>query len=327
MPTVLNNKTVNGTGDGSFISALTDMSPNTTYHVRAYATNIKGTSYGDEVSFLTKSSDLPLLQTTPISNITSTTVMCGGTIIFEGNGKVTSRGVCWSVNNPPTVADHKSIDGEGIGVFTSKISGLDPNFSYYVRAYATNSEGTAYGNSIYVKPFKSTVTDIDGNVYATVAIGTQVWTVENLNTTTYQNGDPIENIPENAIWNTTEIGAYSNYENNTEYAATYGRLYNWFAASDARNIAPEGWHVATYADYLVLIDHLGGPFEASEKMNNGVFKALEGGKRNRDGVFYDQGIYPYFWTATEYHEGSAWARFVLLDDGELNIINLSKKLK
>lgn len=324
MPTIQNKKTVNGTGDGSFISALTDLSPNTTYHVRAYANNPDGASYGDEVTFTTKSSDLPILQTTPISNIMSTIGTSGGTIIFEGKGKVLSRGVCWSVNNPPTLADFKTIDGDGIGNFTSTISGLDPDLAYYVRAYATNSAGTAYGNVLYLKPPKSTVTDIEGNIYTTVAIGTQVWTVENLNVTKYQNGESIPLISDNALWNTTETGAYCDYDNNTEHAATYGRLYNWFAASDARKIAPEGWHVATYADYQVLIDHLGGPFKAAEKMNSGVFKALPGGKRNRDGVFYDQGIYPYFWTATEYHEGSAWARYLLLDAGELNIITLSK---
>ena len=324
MPTTQHKKTVDGTGDGSFVSELTNLSPGTTYYVRAYASNTDGTSYGDEVTFTTKNTDLPLLQTSPISNVTSTTGTSGGTIFFEGKGSVTARGVCWSVSNPPTILDRKTLDGQGKGDFTSTITGMDPDSTYYVRAYATNSEGTAYGNSIFVKPYKSTVTDVDGNVYTTVTIGTQVWTVENLNTTTYQNGDPIAQIPDNGLWNTTKTGAYCDYDNNVEHVATYGRLYNWYAASDARNIAPEGWHVATYADYQVLIDELGGPWEAAEEMNNGVFKALPGGKRNRDGVFFDLGVYPYFWTATEYHEGSAWARYLLLDEGELDIINLSK---
>lgn len=324
MPTTQHKKTVDGTGDGSFFSELTNLSPGTTYYVRAYASNTEGTSYGDEVTFSTKNSDLPLLQTSPISNVTSTSGTSGGTITFEGKGTVTARGVCWSVNNLPTLSDRKTIDGQGKGEFISTITGMDPDSTYYVRAYATNSEGTAYGNSIFVKPYKNTVTDVEGNVYATVTIGTQVWTAENLKTTSYQNGDPIENIPDNGLWNTTDSGAYCDYDNDEEHTPDYGRLYNWYAASDPRNIAPKGWHVATYEDYLVLIDELGGPFDAAEKMKTGVFKALPGGKRNRDGVFYDLGIYPYFWTATEYHEGSAWARFILLDPGELNIINLSK---
>ena len=324
MPTTTHKKTVDGSGDGSFMSQLINLSPGTTYYVRAYASNTEGTSYGDEVTFTTEKSDLPILQTTPISNVTSTTATSGGTIVYEGKGSVTARGVCWSVNNLPTLMDRSTINGQGTGDFTSTITGMDPDSTYYVRAYATNSEGTAYGNSIFLKPFASTVSDVEGNVYKTVTIGTQVWTAENLRTTTYQNGDPIVNIPDNGLWNTTEIGAYCDYDNNAEHVDTYGRLYNWYAASDPRNIAPKGWHVATYDDYLVLIDELGGPWEASEKMSNGVFQALPGGKRNRDGVFYDLGTYPYFWTATEYHEGSAWSRYILLDPGELDIINLSK---
>ena len=324
MPTTQHRKTVDGPGDGSFISELTNLSPGTTYYVRAYASNTDGTSYGDEVTFSTKNSDLPLLQTSPISNVTSTSGTSGGTITFEGKGAVTARGVCWSVNNLPTLSDRKTLDGQGIGEFTSTVTGLDPDSTYYVRAYATNSEGTAYGNSVFVKPYKNTVTDVEGNVYGTVTIGTQVWTAENLKTTSYQNGDPIENISDNGLWNTTKIGAYCNYDNKAEHVDTYGRLYNWYAASDSRNIAPKGWHVATYADYQVLIDELGGPFNAAEKMTEGVFKALPGGKRNRDGVFFDLGLLPYLWTATEYHEGSAWARYLMLDEGELDIINLSK---
>lgn len=324
MPTKVNMKTVDGTGDGSFFSQLDNLSPNTTYYVRAYATNSLGTTYGNEVTFKTKSSDLPILQTTPIANITATGGKSGGTIIYEGISSVTERGVCWSVNNAPTITDQKTINGNGLGTFTSTIYGLNPDFSYYVRAYATNSSGTAYGNSIFVKPFKSSITDIDGNVYTTVAIGTQIWTVENLNVTKYQNGVQIANISDNALWNTTENGAYCNYDNDALNSIVYGKLYNWFAAVDARNIAPEGWRVATYEDYQILIDYLGGPGEAAEKMNKGVFKALPGGKRNRDGVFYDLNTHPYFWTSTEYHIGSAWARYLILDEGDLDIINLSK---
>ena len=232
--------------------------------------------------------------------------------------------MCWSINSPPTIVDNRTTDGSGIGFYISTIAGLDPDFSYYVRAYATNGEGTAYGNVYYLKPYKSTVTDIEGNVYSTVTIGTQVWTVENLDVTKYQNGEPITNISDNALWNNTETGAYCDYDNNALNSNTFGRLYNWYATNDSRNIAPEGWHVATYTDYQVLIDYLGGPWKADEIMKNGGFNALPGGKRNRDGVFFDQGTYPYFWSSTEYHEGSAWARYVVLDGGELNIINLSK---
>ena len=324
MPTINDHKTMDGAGDGSFISALTDLIPNTTYHVRAYAMNKLGVSYGNNVTFTTKNSEVPLLNTATISEIKATRCTSGGTVLYEGNSDVLSRGVCWSVHNPPTIMDSKTINGTGLGTFTSNITGLDPTASYYVRAYATNSNGTGYGELRYLKPFVSTITDIDGNAYTTVSIGTQVWTVENLHVTKYQNGDPIENLVDDGSWNLTELGAYCDYDNDQANSNTYGRLYNWFAASDPRNIAPKGWRVATYDDYLILIDYLGGFTVAEEKMINEGFKALPGGKRNRDGNFFDIDVIPYFWTSTEYHEGSAWARFLSLDGGDLNIITLSK---
>tara|TARA_R110002073_G_scaffold72537_1_gene177670 strand:- start:704196 stop:705386 length:1191 start_codon:yes stop_codon:yes gene_type:complete len=323
-PTLSNNRTIDGSGDGNFISSLTALQPNTTYYVRAYASNSDGTVYGDDVKFTTQSSAVPILQTMTISNITATSCKSGGSIQFEGASAVTDRGVCWSVNNPPTIADSKTSDGIGVGDFTSSVTGLDSNFSYYVRAYATNSEGTAYGNLLYFKPYKSTVTDIDGNVYTTVSIGSQVWTVENLKVTKYQNGDLIPTITDNALWNTTKSGAFCNYDNSAANTNTYGLLYNWYAASDSRNVAPEGWRVATYEDYQQLVNYLGGPWEAEAKMKINGFKPLPSGKRNRDGNFYDKDVYPYYWTATEYHEGSTWARYLVLDGGVLDIVNLSK---
>lgn len=323
-PTIDNDKTIDGMGDGSFISLLTNLTPNTTYHVRAYASNEQGTSYGNNIFFTTRASEIPLLSTTALTDITSTSCKSGGIVIYEGSSTVISRGVCWSVTNSPTLSDAKTIDGTGIGEFSSYVNGLQPNTAYYLRAYATNEQGTGYGNLLYLKPLKTSVTDIEGNEYTTVVIGTQVWTVENLNVTKYRNGDDIENIQDGASWNTTEKGAYCDYENDELNSNTYGRLYNWYATIDARNLAPAGWHVATYEDYQVLIEYLGGPYEAEEKLINGGFKALAGGKRNRDGNFYDKEVFPYFWTSTEYHEGSKWARYIVLDGGELDIITLSK---
>jgi uncharacterized protein (TIGR02145 family) len=323
-PTIKNKKTLNGSGDGSFISELIDLIPGQRYYVRAFATNADGTAYGNNISFITKDSDLPVLNTKPVSGLTSNSLISGGNITFEGKSKVLSRGVCWSVNNPPLVSDKKTQDGEGIGEFISEISGLNSHTPYYIRAYASNKLGTGYGKVIYVKPFQTTVADIEGNIYFTVSIGTQVWTVENLKVKKYQNGDPIPNIQDNSTWNNLEAGAYCDYENDSSNRKNFGILYNWYAASDSRNLAPEGWRVASYEDYQVLVDFLGGPNEAEEKMIKGDFNALASGKRNRDGNFFDQDLYPYFWTSTEYHKGSTWARYLVLDGGELNIHNRSK---
>ncbi len=149
-PTIaLNSKTIDGAGSNSFSSTLSSLIVGTTYYVRAYATNSKGTAYGNEVVFTTANTNLPTLTTTNISSITQTTAISGGEIANDGGGTVTSRGICWSTNPNPTIAGiTKTVDGSGIGLFSSTLSGLITGTTYYVRAYATNSAGTSYGNEI-----------------------------------------------------------------------------------------------------------------------------------------------------------------------------------
>ena len=145
-PTISNSTTINGTGTGVFTSNLTNLNPNTNYYVRAYATNSAGTSYGNEVSFNTIS--LPILTTTNISNITVNSASSGGFISNDGGVSITQRGVCWSTSPNPTISNSTTINGTGTGVFTSNLTNLNPNTNYYVRAYATNSAGTSYGNEV-----------------------------------------------------------------------------------------------------------------------------------------------------------------------------------
>jgi uncharacterized protein (TIGR02145 family) len=129
-----------------------------------------------------------------------------------------------------------------------------------------------------------TVSDKDGNVYNPVTIGTQVWLIENLKVTHYRNGDPIDNVTDQTQWDALTAGAYSNYNNDVSNAVTYGRLYNWYAVSDIRNIAPEGWHVPTVSDWTTLLDYLGGTSVACNKLRetgNVHWDALNGGDGNK----------------------------------------------
>ena len=146
-PTIADNKTSNGTGAGSFTSSLTGLTPGATYYIRAYATNSIGTAYGNQVTTTTTIA-LPTLTTTALSAITATTATSGGNITSDGGAAVTARGVCWSTSQNPTIADSKTSNGTGAGSFTSSITGLAPGVTYYIRAYATNSIGTAYGNQV-----------------------------------------------------------------------------------------------------------------------------------------------------------------------------------
>jgi hypothetical protein len=146
-PTTADNKTNNGSGTGSFTSSLTGLTPGTTYNLRAYAINLVGTGYSSQTAFTTLAL-APVLTTAELSAITATTVSSGGNITNDGGSSVTARGVCWSKSQNPTTADAKTTDGTGTDSFTSAITGLTPGKTYYFRAYATNSIGTAYGNQL-----------------------------------------------------------------------------------------------------------------------------------------------------------------------------------
>ena len=146
-PTTGNSVTTDGLGIGDFNSVITGLDGNTVYYVRAYASNIVGTSYGAEVTFKTTAS-LATVTTAGITGITRISAESGGTVTNDGNAAVTARGVCWSVTQIPTIANNKTTDGTGTGPFTSSITGLTGNQNYFVRAYATNEAGTSYGNEI-----------------------------------------------------------------------------------------------------------------------------------------------------------------------------------
>lgn len=145
-PTTANNKTNDGNGDASFTSQITGLSPGVTYYVRAYATSSAGTGYGESRSFTTTTA-FASVSTLPVTDITSSTATCGGNITSDGGVAVTARGVCWSNEPNPTTADGYTTDGNGTGEYTSQLTGLAPNTSYYVRAYAISSKGTSYGES------------------------------------------------------------------------------------------------------------------------------------------------------------------------------------
>ena len=146
-PTTANAKTTNGAGTGSFTSSITGLSPGTTYHVRAYATNSAGTNYGSDVPFTT-AAVTPTITTTAVTSATSNSASSGGNITADGGASVTARGVCWSTSINPTIGDNKTSDATGTGSFSSSITGLSPGTTYHVRAYATNGAGTNYGSDV-----------------------------------------------------------------------------------------------------------------------------------------------------------------------------------
>jgi uncharacterized protein (TIGR02145 family) len=170
-----------------------------------------------------------------------------------------------------------------------------------------------------------TITDYDGNVYSIVEIGTQTWMVENLKVTHYRNGKPIDNVIDNNDWTTLTSGAFCWYNNEISNKNTYGALYNWFALNDSRNIAPDGWHVPTDADWTTLTTFLGGENEAGGKMkeigtthwvtpNTGAnnisgFSAIASGERDfYNGTFYNLGYSGTWWSSNEIYFSNALFR-------------------
>jgi len=334
-PTMSDSLTYNGSGTNSFASLLKGLTPVTTYYVRAYAANAAGANYSSQETFTTLASS-PVLTTAPVLVVTSTSASSGGNITNDGGSAVTARGVVWGTNTAPTTADSKTNDGTGTGSFTSTINGLAGHTIYYLRAYATNNIGTVYGNefsfqtlgaggAIIFNPTLNygSVTDIDGNVYKTIQIGTQTWMAENLKTTKYRNGDPITYLTDYATWNILNLGAYFWFNNDITNKGTYGALYNWYAATDSRNIAPAGWHVPTYDELTTLINYLGGTLAAGKIKETGTnhwpspntgtnetgFTALPGGIRDGNSFI---GIEQtgYWWTTSGNPFSYVWDLYI-----------------
>jgi uncharacterized protein (TIGR02145 family) len=182
-----------------------------------------------------------------------------------------------------------------------------------------------------------TVTDVDGNTYKTVKIGDQWWMAENLKVTHYRNGDVIPNITNNITWTNLSTGACCGYNNNADSVSIYGRLYNWYAVSDTRNIAPEGWHVPSENEWKQLEMYLGMSQSDADKSgargtneggklketgtahwhspntgatNESGFSALAGGGRvGWTMIFMDMGIKASFW-CSKYDIYFAWFRYM-----------------
>lgn len=236
--------------------------------------------------------------TSAASEITSFTATSGGTIGSSGGGSsVSERGICYNTSPNPTTSNVKIPAGSGAGTFVCVMTGLTGATQYYVRAYAIKSGVTTYGNQITFSTYANpgTVTDYDGNVYQTINIGGQIWMMENLKTTHYQDGTLIPEVPDSLAWYALATGASCSYQNSAQHLTTYGRLYNWYAATDAHNIAPTGWHVPTAAEYTALANYLGTENVAGGKVkesglshwnapntgatNSSLFTALPGGAR------------------------------------------------
>jgi uncharacterized protein (TIGR02145 family) len=298
------------------------------------------------------------ISTTAVSAILSNSALSGGNIGNDGGNAITQRGLCWSTTPNPTTANSISNNGSGLGSYSSNLTGLSPNTLYYVRAYAINSVGTFYGNEVSFTTSTGTsgsathscgatnvhnpnltygsMTDQDGNTYKTIVIGTQEWMAENLKVSHYRNGDLIPVVTNNNTWAGLSTGATCWYNNDSAtYNCPYGKLYNWYAAVDARNLCPVGWHVPTDAEWNILVKQIdpvadttcfsctqsstaGGKMKSTGIQywlslntaadNSSGFSGLPGGARYYNGPYINIGGNGYWWSSSQLTTADAWFR-------------------
>lgn len=330
---------------GSAISStINNLSPNTEYFIRVYFKNAIGEYYGNEQKFKTDIGSFRIT-TDIITHITTNAAISGGKISAEGDAAITTRGVCWSTNADPTVSNSKTTDGTGAGNFTSMLTNLTANTPYYVRAYATNSQGTTYGGQVTFTTAKAnptgTFTDSrDSKTYKWVQIGTQVWMSENLAYLPAVHSPTSKSFtePRYYVWGDAGTDVVT-AKQNANYA-TYGVLYNWPAAKAA---CPPGWHLPSDAEWTILENYsiangynydatttgnkiakslsatTNWPASSYPSMNGEIsgnlivnnksgFSALPGGWTTKDGAYSAIGTNGYWWSATESSMFYAWTR-------------------
>jgi uncharacterized protein (TIGR02145 family) len=287
----------------------------------------------------------PVVSTNIITNIMQTTATGGGNVTSDGGAAVSAKGICWSTSPGPTIANTYTTDGSGMGPYVSNLFGLTVNTQYYVRAYATNSVGTTYGNELTFTTLPlidcgSPITDVrDGKVYNTVLIGSQCWMAQNLNV-----GAMIAfsvNQTDNGI---IEKYCYQNLQTNCDL---YGGFYHWNEFMDytmsspsipsgRQGICPAGWHIPSDAEWCqmeVFIDptvncevYGGRGVDAGGKLkeagtihwsspNTGAtnasgFTALPAGEVLAGGGFYYLTYWTDYWTSTENSATHAWTRYL-----------------
>ncbi len=271
---------------------------------------------------------LPTVSIDSIMNLTQISASGYGTVQSDGGATVTERGLCWNTNpNPTTDLATKTSNGTGTGVFSGNLTSLTPGTTYYIRAYAKNGAGTAYSNEITFTTYNAdAITDVDGNYYNIVNIGSQTWIAGNLRVIHFNDGTTdIPNVSDNTAWGNLTSAGYSWYNNelNTGRYPTLGPLYNWYAVNTGK-LCPVGWRVPSDADWTVLSNYLGGESVAGGKLKEtGLkhwlapntaatdeygFTALPGGTRHIDGTFSLIGVNGFFSSSTEYSSTYGWVQ-------------------
>lgn len=327
-PTTDDNKTVDGSGIGEFTSNINELNDSTTYYVRAYATNSEGTSYGEEYSFTTLKIvddneggedngdddngdddngdddvvvEVPVVATIDVTEITEISAVAGGEITSDGGAEVYSRGICWGVNPGPTLDDDFTTNGSGLGEFTCNIVNLTPNTKYYVRAFATNSVGTSFGEQV---EFTTLEVEEDGTIngYEYVDLGLPSglkWATHNIGATSpSEKGDMF-------AWGEISPKAQYTEANCTSYALNMQDIAGDPQYDAARANWGSTWKMPSKKDFEELMNEC--TWEWVVDVNGVGCKKVTGPNGNSillpiSGYVYESSFYMqdfgYYWTST-----------------------------
>jgi hypothetical protein len=261
-PDITDNTVLAGSGLGSFSSSILGLSSNSTYFLRAFATNSMGTAYGNEVTFNTTAGAITL-STVSVSPINAKDAFINVLISDDEGVTPTSRGVCYSTNPNPTTSNQVVNSGSGLGTFTKNINGLNSGVTYYVRAFATNSTGTYYGNEL-----SFTTLNVSASIGTTGPGGGKIFYDKGYFSNGWQYMEVMTSmaIPTNAIWspspfqvvNTPATLVGEGDINTTNTTAIYGT--GSYAASVCENSTMGGvsnWYLPNVNEWLVMRQNIG----------------------------------------------------------------------
>ena len=339
-PTVSDTYTMDGTNVGVFTSGLSNLESNTAYYVRAYATDAKGvTSYGEEVSFTTLEKLLPTVTTArEVTNITVSSATCGGEVTFDGNVEVIAKGVCWSTTQNPTIEDNKTTDGTGVGIFTSNLSNLEQNRTYYVRAYATNEAGTAYGKEVNFTTLEEESLNGTENGHEYVDLGLSVkWATCNVGATTP------EEYGDYYAWGETSTKETYDYYNCATYRLSYTELQSQGYIDSEGKLTPQydaatinwggEWRMPTDAEMQELRDNCTWTWITQNGVNgcnvegpngNSIFLPAAG-VRGGSSLYYAGSDGLYSSSTPDECDGDDYAYFLGFDSGN-HFVNSYRRL-
>jgi uncharacterized protein (TIGR02145 family) len=341
-----NQNVISGNADNSVNVSVSGLSAGMVYHYRVKAQNQLGIVYGEDETFTTLG-QAPLAATQLATNIYTTASTLNAivnanylsTVITFEYGTTTNYGSSvTAVQSPLTSGSTTSVSAD--------ISGLAIGTEYHYRVKAENQLGITYGSDVTFTTVGTSVTDVDGNVYSIIQIGTQFWTGENLKTTKFNDNTDIPLVTDANTWINLATPAFCWYNNDeATNKDVYGGLYNFYAVSSGK-LCPAGWHVPSNDEFTILSNYLGGVSVAGGKMketgtihwsspntgatNESNFTGLPGGQRNEAGDFAGMGLNGIWWSSTPYNNIKPWYRSLgstisalFVGNGSLNIRGFS----